>query len=577
MDFEKIVSYIVEKSNLTREEVYRRIKEYQEEFRGFLNPEGAAYVLASELGIELPKPSTSEVILSINKLIPGMRRIRVAGRVVRIYPVTSFTRKDGSVGFRREIKIADETGYAYIVVWAPKEALETIDFEEGDVIKVIGGRVRVNSRNEKVIHIDPSSGRIVPYEGDTSKFPKVEIPKLKVSEISSEIAEVDVTGTVVFVSDVKSFERPDGREGRMLYAILEDNTQQVRAVFWRKAVEGAVNLKIGDRILIRSARIRRSVDGNFEVHAGSRSSVKIISYGESEELEFRKLSEIRGNMQYVNVKAVLLKKFEVIPYTQRDGSSSEMLELLLGDDTAVVRGYAWGEAARRIKEMDVPTLLEIRGARARIEGENVAIHIGKNVSITELPLDKDYKIVTVSEDNLYPRKWLGELSEGFYEVRGTVVYVSDSLSITRFCKKCGAHTSYEYGRHVCPKCGKVEDVEYLPSFFIVIDDGTGSIKVSFFRDIAEEIVGKTVEQMLTEIDQLGFQPFRYPLDALREKLLGKEVIVRGKIRFKGDIQAFTMRGKDLRYASPIAEAKMLISEIEGKLLPEIKRRLEENE
>jgi len=45
LDFEKIVSYIVEKSNLTREEVYRRIKEYQEEFRGFLNPEGAAYVL----------------------------------------------------------------------------------------------------------------------------------------------------------------------------------------------------------------------------------------------------------------------------------------------------------------------------------------------------------------------------------------------------------------------------------------------------------------------------------------------------------------------------------------------------
>ncbi len=55
MTLNEIIEKIKEQSGLPEEEIKNKIKEKQRELYGLVSPEGAAHILAKELGIELVK------------------------------------------------------------------------------------------------------------------------------------------------------------------------------------------------------------------------------------------------------------------------------------------------------------------------------------------------------------------------------------------------------------------------------------------------------------------------------------------------------------------------------------------
>ena len=53
MDFETIVNKIKEKTNLKEEEINRKVIEKQQELSNLVSKEGAAYIIAKELGLDI--------------------------------------------------------------------------------------------------------------------------------------------------------------------------------------------------------------------------------------------------------------------------------------------------------------------------------------------------------------------------------------------------------------------------------------------------------------------------------------------------------------------------------------------
>ncbi|RLI28464.1 MAG: hypothetical protein DRO46_03990, partial [Candidatus Hecatellales archaeon] len=121
MDEESKLNRVVEKilearPDLTRSHVLELVKRKLEEAGNLLNPEGAACLVASELGVELWNRNISTE-LKVKDLAPGLRDVSLVGRVLAVHPVKAFRRPTGEEGKLRRLILGDSTGTVEVYLW----------------------------------------------------------------------------------------------------------------------------------------------------------------------------------------------------------------------------------------------------------------------------------------------------------------------------------------------------------------------------------------------------------------------------------------------------------------------------
>ena len=87
-NYDRILAKMAKISKLEKEEVERRIDAKRAKLSGFISKEGAAQIVAAELGISFDGEK-----LKIEELLPGMRKVNVVGKVINLFPIRSFTTK----------------------------------------------------------------------------------------------------------------------------------------------------------------------------------------------------------------------------------------------------------------------------------------------------------------------------------------------------------------------------------------------------------------------------------------------------------------------------------------------------
>ncbi|NIO45047.1 MAG: DUF2240 family protein, partial [Candidatus Aenigmarchaeota archaeon] len=92
MDFEIIVKKIKEKANLNDEEVNKKILEKQQELSNLVSKEGAAYIIAKELGLDIFQKTKRR--LEIKNVVPKLRNLNLTARIVKVFEAKEFKRKD---------------------------------------------------------------------------------------------------------------------------------------------------------------------------------------------------------------------------------------------------------------------------------------------------------------------------------------------------------------------------------------------------------------------------------------------------------------------------------------------------
>jgi replication factor A1 len=140
-NYEKILEKIANSSGIQKEEIERRIEAKRAKLSGLISKDGAAQIIAAELGISFDNEK-----LKINELLPGMRKVNVVGKVINIFPVRTFTTKKGDEGKVVNLFIADDTSNIKVVLWDTNhiELIEKGEVEKGKVIEIINGSMRDN-------------------------------------------------------------------------------------------------------------------------------------------------------------------------------------------------------------------------------------------------------------------------------------------------------------------------------------------------------------------------------------------------------------------------------------------------
>ena len=271
-DADKIIARIVEKTGLSEEEVRKRINEKIKAFAGLLTEAGAAYAVAKELGVDIDVDRELSRRVKISELKPGMERVDVVGRILRIFPPRVF-KKDGRSGKYCRLIIGDETGSIRLTLWNRDVSLvEQGKLESGQIIEVLNGYVR-EYNGEPVLTLSFDSRIVInPEVEDESKLPEAQNVLVKVRDLVPDMQNVDLILKVVRLFPARTVKRSDGSETQMRAFIGADETGSVRVVLWDDKAN--VSIKESDVIRIVSGYTREGMNG-INVHVGRMGLIQI--------------------------------------------------------------------------------------------------------------------------------------------------------------------------------------------------------------------------------------------------------------------------------------------------------------
>ncbi len=137
-NYQQIVELLARTSGLSVDDIERRIEGKRAKLSGLISKEGAAQVVAAELGINFDKQR-----MKISELIPGMKRVNVVGKIIKMNRVVEYN-KNGRQGKIGSFVLADETSNVRVVLWDTNhiELIEKKKIEEGSVVEISNAGIR---------------------------------------------------------------------------------------------------------------------------------------------------------------------------------------------------------------------------------------------------------------------------------------------------------------------------------------------------------------------------------------------------------------------------------------------------
>jgi len=252
---DELVKRIASFTGLSEEDVHNRIEEKQAELSGLISYEGAAYMIARELGVELRKQER----LFIENIIPGMQNVDIIAKIMRVDKREYETEK--AKGKLASVTLSDETGSIRLVLW--NEEMDKLqNFEEGEVVRVrgfvieglYGNEIRIG-RYGSIVKSDEEikvAEVVKRYERDFVKtlrenqYKEVRVALVQVFEGNPFYEICPKCGSRV--KEDNNFRCEEHGEVEPDYAlvvtgIIDDGSANMRAVFFGENAEKIINYK----------------------------------------------------------------------------------------------------------------------------------------------------------------------------------------------------------------------------------------------------------------------------------------------------------------------------------------------
>lgn len=198
--------------------------------------------------------------------------------------------------------------------------------------------------------------------------------------------------------------------------------------------------------------------------------------------------------------------FRIFPTREfeKDGKKIKVASLLLSDNSGSIRLSLWDEQTELLKDLKEGSVLEISGAYSKDDGRGLELRLEKRGRIK---ITGEVKIGT-------ERISISEIKEGKnYEVRAALLQLFESSPFYEVCPQCGSRAK----DRKCARHGAVEP-KYAMVVSGVMDDGSGNMRIVFFRENAEKILGMSTDEA------------KQRKNIFENLWLGKEFVFTGRVR-----------------------------------------------
>lgn len=274
-DFDALVGELLaSRPELNRDKLMQKIEEKKKTVgAGYLTDQGALFLVAGELGVSLRKDDASSD-MRIGDLYIGANDVTVVARVLAVYPVATYNKKDGGQGKYQRLTLFDGKSTARLTIWEEGlEQVEKLAVKVDTPIRVANAYVKQGLDGKAQLNLG-KRGHLEALADDkvAAKLPGIGTMVQKLPNLIKEEQFVAIEGTVTSEPRYIEFVRSDGSEGSLFqFGLTRDGGKETRVVIWSPAAQP--ELKRGQRVQVTNVRSRRSNNGEFEVHGDAGSAI----------------------------------------------------------------------------------------------------------------------------------------------------------------------------------------------------------------------------------------------------------------------------------------------------------------
>ncbi len=363
-EFDSLLSKLLEqKPDLLRTQIEEMIQKKKEKIgAGYLTDQGALFLIASDLGVSLNEPLKVE--MGLKDLYVGAKEITLATRVMNVYPVKQFSRKDGTQFLLRTMTVYDGDSRAQVKLWDEKANLPGIEnLKPGDLVKIIKAYVKSDMKGNPIINV--GSGSNIESNGTESSIPSLDAITDDVSSVKENQQNLVVTGVLDGNIRATEFTNFKGEPGKSVQLRLKgkDGTV-VRVVLWnvdQKTIPKMISTGAKTRLIGVKTKVGQM---GLELHGDEGTVIEIEGATEIQPIVIRILSITKsdsGNTLILGTKQDknLISITDTVSLTK---------DLVLGEVIECMPSKVYGNSitlegdsfVRKMDDQKIPTLSEIR-------------------------------------------------------------------------------------------------------------------------------------------------------------------------------------------------------------------------
>jgi replication factor A1 len=210
-----------------------------------------------------------------------------------------------------------------------------------------------------------------------------------IADIEPGREEVKFLAKVVSVGEMRTFEREEEDEGRVVNVEAADESGTVRLAFWDQQAAAVADgtLERGQVLRVKGRpkegynglevsvdKAEPDEDTDIDVDLDGPATVDALSLGQSD----------------VTLRGLVLDTDTVRTFDRDDGTEGRVSNLSLGDETGRVRVTLWDGMAERATELASGTAVEVVDGYVRERDGDLELHVGERGAIEEIDGTVEY-------------------------------------------------------------------------------------------------------------------------------------------------------------------------------------------
>jgi ssDNA-binding replication factor A large subunit len=280
-----------EKQELTFEKLKDMIEEKKRKVgAGYLTDQGALFLVAADIGVSLDKANKTEN--SIKDLFVGARDISTVGRILSIYPIRAFLKRDSNQETKnRVITIYDKESSIKIKLWDEFVNMpEQLGITTGDLIKVSKGQVKSGMDGKPIINLSGSGTLEVFNDEKKQDIPTIEEITTTIDALDTPKENLVIVGNINSDPRISEFTNIRGEHSKSLQfeTTNDDNSRQIRTIIWN-INEEKIPKSLTTNLRIKLIGVKTKIgnpnygNGDLEIHGDEGTTIEFVDPAEAVE------------------------------------------------------------------------------------------------------------------------------------------------------------------------------------------------------------------------------------------------------------------------------------------------------
>jgi hypothetical protein len=320
LDFKKMIEIVLQKKpDISAEDVRELIDEKKRKIgAGYLTDQGALFLVAADLGISFENNQSTQT--SIKDLYIGANDVNLSARVINIYPVRKYTRRDTNEEVQnRTLTIYDKDSSIKVRLWDQHVSFpEEYDVKPGDLIKISHGYTKSGLDNKAIINLG-SKAIIEKSSSSSTNDDNLEIPSLDaisktVDEIKEPVDNIIVTGVLSSNPRVSRYVNFRNEQGKSLHIPLsnEEGTKTIRSIIWNINEDKIPGIFTqGSKVKLIGVRVKQGnpqySNEEFEIHGDEGTIIQVQQQIKHVDEEGAEITAEEEEEEFDGGKVVVLK------------------------------------------------------------------------------------------------------------------------------------------------------------------------------------------------------------------------------------------------------------------------------